>query len=429
MAILIMVVATNVVAFSRRYLAGDRNRGLHLALVGLLSASVLVMAFALHLAIFAAAWAVSNLLLVRLMMHKLKWSAARNSGFLALKTFGLGFALLLAGFLLLANATGSMQIPLILESPGIHSSQAFVGLLLIALAAMTQSAVWPFHRWLLSSLNSPTPVSALMHAGLVNGGGFVLVRFAPAFVQFPVLLHFLFLMGLASALIGTFWKLLQGDIKRMLACSTMGQMGFMLMQCGMGLFASAVSHLCWHGLFKAFSFLNAGSAIRDTRCDLNSASVTIPNFLLAGLAGVSGSLTFVVTSGIEFSLNHTGCLMAGIAFMASSQMALGFLETKRSAKTILALPLIGLVSGGSYGLSVLGVDSILEPLQLNRPQPLDAFYLSGFLLLSLVWVSRNAPVSNHIKSLSLWKRVYVMALNGSQPHPSTMTASRNHYGI
>lgn len=429
MATLIVFVAANVLAFSRRYLAGDRQRRLHLVLVFLLAASVLAMAFADHLLALLVAWAVSNLLLVRLMMHKLEWAAARNSGLLALKTFGFGFSMLSAGFWLLADACGSLQIQTIIETSQPLSTQARIGLVLVAIAAMTQSAAWPFHRWLLSSLNSPTPVSALMHAGLVNGGGFLLVRFAPLYLEEPGILHLIFVVGLVTAVNGTFWKLIQTDVKRMLACSTMGQMGFMLMQCGMGLFAPAVSHLCWHGLFKAYSFLNAASVIREERVCPQQAGLSPSRFLLACIAGLFGGWAFTQVSGIAFSAENTDFLMAGVAFMASAQVGARFLEGPGRAGKSLILPLIGLISGGLYGISVLLIDLILEPLHVNRPQPLDGVYLTGFAILTLIWVAMNLNLAGRVQSTAIWKRLYVMALNASQPHPATVTSNRNSYGI
>ena len=185
MAGLILFVIVNVTAYSSRYLAGDRNRRRQQLLILLLGICMLCIAFADHLLGLLIAWIASNLLLVRLMIHKAEWMAARNSGLLALKTFGIGVTFLGAGFWLLAENAGTASIRGMISTADAVTtgttttdtvtSMKFWGLLLVALAAMTQSAVWPLHRWLISSLNSPTPVSALMHAGLINGGGFLIV--------------------------------------------------------------------------------------------------------------------------------------------------------------------------------------------------------------------------------------------------------------
>lgn len=429
MAALIVFVIVNVLAFSRRYLAGDRYQAQHLWGVAFLGGSVLILAFADHLFLFFTAWGISNLLLVRLMIHKPEWTAARKSGLLALKTFGLGLASLGAGFWLLASGAGSSSIRAILasaEATPLSDTTKF-GLWLIAIAALTQSAAWPFQRWLVSSLNSPTPVSALMHAGLVNGGGFLLARFAPLYLREPLLLQVLFTIGLFTAILGTTWKLLQPDVKRMLACSTMGQMGFMIMQCGMGLFAPAISHLCWHGLFKAYLFLNTGSVVREERYRAGQVPLTLPTAIIAGLAGIIGAFAFGWISGLGVSLRDTRFIMTALAFMATAQLAAGLLQTSLAPWKLVAAPVLSLVAASLYGLSIRTIDSLLVPLNLMQPQPLNAVYGLGIALLALFWLAVNFQGLSRVSSSQWWKRIYVAALNGSQPHPDTVTASRTSY--
>ena len=428
MAGLIVFVVANVCAFSKRYMAGDRNYGQHIAGMLLLGVSVLVMVFADHLLVLLAGWVASNLLLVRLMIHKKEWAAARNAGMLALKTFTAGIAMLTAGFWLLADVTGSTSIhTMLLTAHGIPSSQLTLPLLLIGLAALTQSAAWPFHKWLTSSLNSPTPVSALMHAGLVNGGGFLLVRFAPLYLAQPMLLHAIFVAGLLAAVLGTLWKLLQTDIKRMLACSTMGQMGFMVMQCGMGLFPLAVSHLVWHGLFKAYLFLASGSAVLEKRRKDPFGSITLVSFALACIFGLAGAYTFSLAAGNGFTLSDTSGIMLGLAFMASTQIGCNRLEGQLSLAKMLAAFTISIGSGAVYGASVHMMEIMLAPLGLMKPQPLDLTYASGFAMIFLVWLAMNLNITTRMRQSALGKRLYMAALNGSQPHPATITATRNAY--
>jgi NAD(P)H-quinone oxidoreductase subunit 5 len=386
MASLIVFVIANVTAYSSRYLAGDRNRRSHHLFVLLLGACVLCMVFADHLLVLLLAWTASNLLLVKLMIHKSQWIAARKAGLLALKSFGIGFAALSAGFWILAENAGTASLSRIVGATAEQTTMGFAGLLLVAVAAMTQSAVWPFHRWLISSLNSPTPVSALMHAGLVNGGGFLLVRFAPLYATQTVLMHGLFLVGLITAVVGTSWKLLQTDVKRMLACSTMGQMGFMLMQCGLGLFAPAVSHLCWHGLFKAYLFLSAGSVVREKRTAA-TARLSPLRIVIASLAGGSGAVGFALTSGTKLSFADTGCMMIAIAFMAAMQLAIGLLGKPLTVLRAVGAFLAPLSAGGLYGLSIRLIEWSLASLPYTQPQPMDSIYLAGFVLIIVMWIA------------------------------------------
>lgn len=427
MAGLILFVIVNVTAYSSRYLAGDRNRFRHRLCVLLLGISVTMMAFADHLLLLLATWTASNLLLVRLMIHKGQWAAARNSGLLALKTFGLGFAFLGSGFWLVADGMGTALISKMVSSPASPTPAISAGLALVALAAMTQCATWPFHRWLISSLNSPTPVSALMHAGLVNGGGFLLVRMAPLYAKQPTLLHALFVVGLVTAVVGTFWKLMQTDVKRMLACSTMGQMGFMLMQCGMGLFAPAMSHLCWHGLFKAYLFLSTGSVVKEKRSILLGGTPTFANLLLAMLIGVGGAAVFAQISGTDLNIKDTSCLMIAMAFMVAAQLAIGLLDKHLSFSRAAASIVAGVGAGGLYGLSIRLFDTVLGTQHLSQPQPIDGLYAIGLAIIGLLWIAMVLNLPGRIQTTRAWKRLYIVSLNASQPHPATITSTRTAY--
>ncbi|HMS45290.1 MAG TPA: proton-conducting transporter membrane subunit [Alphaproteobacteria bacterium] len=261
---LIIFVGLSVAVFSWRYMKGDRACGNFYLRLSLIIISTLIMVSADNIILFLASWSLSNILLVLLMIHKSSWEAARKSGFLAFKNFTYGFMALAAAFAVIYLETGETSIEAVATYP-LQLTPTIIAAILILAAAMTQSALWPFHRWLISSLNSPTPVSAMMHAGLINGGGFLLVRFKELYLHFPESLNIIFITGLITAFLGTLWKLLQSDVKRMLACSTMSQMGFMIMQCGLGLFSAAIAHLVWHGMFKSYFFLASGAAAQEKR--------------------------------------------------------------------------------------------------------------------------------------------------------------------
>ena len=178
---LISFVGICIASFSLRYLKGDsQQKQFFIHLTALLSL-VLIMVCADNLILFICLWFLSNFFLTRLMLHKHEWPAAKASARLALRNFIVGSFFIGIGFATLYSATKSLSIQKIMHTD-IHYTFLFVSTLFIFLGSMTQSALWPFHKWLTSSLNSPTPVSALMHAGLINGGGFLLIRFAPLYL-------------------------------------------------------------------------------------------------------------------------------------------------------------------------------------------------------------------------------------------------------
>ena len=132
---------------------------------------------------------------------------------------------------------------------------------------MSKSAQFPLHIWLPRYLYAPTPVTALLHAGIINAGGFLINRLAPLFGLSSTTLHVAFVIGTLTAVLGATMMLVQNDIKNTLGFSTIGQMGYMIMECGLGAFSLAVFHLIAHGLFKATVFLNCGNVIHKARLE------------------------------------------------------------------------------------------------------------------------------------------------------------------
>lgn len=430
MATLILFVSAVVHQFSLRYMAGDRNYRSYFLSLSLITISTLLMVAADNVVVLIMLWWFSNMILVLLMMHKFQWAAARNSGILAIRTFIFGLICLSAGSGLLAYESGTMSLRLITEnSENLSSSVRMIALTLLILAAFSQSGAWPFHSWLISSLNSPTPVSALMHAGLVNGGGLLLTRFASIFLHESTILNLLFVFSFITLVLGGIWKLLQTDIKRMLACSTMTQMGFMMMQCGLGLFAAALAHLCWHGLFKAFLFLKSGSTIVEHRRTNEERVSTIPIFFLSSLCGLIGSIGFIFASGLSFNFVDTKTVLIFFSWMASTQLAHTVLEKRRSFLLVLTSSILCLVSGIIYGLTVHLIEVAVARLQITQPQPLNSIHLIALTFIFCIWMALNLkPFAKYTGSV-LWRRFYVWLLNGSQPDPTTITSSRNGYNF
>ena len=161
-------------------------------------------------------------------------------------------------------ATGHWQLSQVMiqdRLSGIESWERTCIQLLLIFSVVIPAGQWPFQRWLLDSAVAPTPVSAVMHAGIVNAGGIILTLFAPLFNQGNVAQITLLILASISVLMGTGIMFVQVDYKRQLVGSTIAQMGFMLVQCALGAYLAAIIHAVLHGLFKSTLFLKAGSAI------------------------------------------------------------------------------------------------------------------------------------------------------------------------
>lgn len=428
MATLILFISAIVHHFSLRHMAGDRNYQSYFLFLSLITISTLLMVASDNLLLFLSFWSFSNLILIVLMIHKFQWEAAKNSGIVAIKTFILGFVFLSTSIGLLAYDSLALSVHFIVQnSDSLSPSIKIVALFFIILAALTQSGGLPFHSWLISSLNSPTPVSAFMHTGLITGGALLLTRFAPIFLNESLLLDILFIFSVITVILGGIWKLFQSDIKRMLAFSTITQMGFVTMQCGLGLFPAALAHICWHALFKAFLFLRSGSTIIEHRQTNEERISTVPTFFLSSLCGVIGAIGFIFGSNISYTLVNTTAILIFFSWMASTQIAHTLLQKKQSIFFVVTASLVCLGTGIIYGSAVNFIEVAVAPLYILQPQELHSIHIISVITIFCIWIALNVkPFTNYEESL-WWRRFYVRMLNASQPDPQTITCSKNGY--
>lgn len=273
MALLVAAISLVVHVYSVRYMVEERGYVRFFVLLDMMTAAILLLVAAGDLITLLISWHLVGVLLYFLLGHDLKRPAAQRYAFWTFFTYRLGDLPLMMAAVLLYQAFGTLALPEIFERlAAVPSTPTVLGLplaptvgMLVALAAFARSAQFPLHTWLAYSMEGPTPVSALMHAGIVNAGGFILNRFAPVFVHAGGVLHLVFALGLITAVMGSVLMLTQNDIKKSLGYSTMGQMGFMFVECGVGAFSLAIYHLIAHGLFKGTLFLGAGSVIGNAR--------------------------------------------------------------------------------------------------------------------------------------------------------------------
>ena len=273
MATAVAGISLVVHVYSRRYMAEEPGYARFFMLLDLMAAAILLMVAAGDLITLLVAWHLIGVTLYFLLGHDLQRPAAQRYAFWTFITYRFGDLPLILAAVLLYQAYDTVSLPVLFEriaaAPDAHTAMGLPLLttvaLLIALAAFARSAQFPLHTWLPYTMEGPTPVSALMHAGIVNAGGFIINRFAPVFVHAGEVLHVVFAVGLVTAILGSVLMLTQNDIKKALGYSTMGQMGFMFVECGVGAFSLAIYHLIAHGLFKGTLFLGAGTVIGNAR--------------------------------------------------------------------------------------------------------------------------------------------------------------------
>lgn len=424
MIALITFLGISIAFFSNRYLRYDTHKGKFLTQLAALVLSTCVMATADHILLFWAAITLSNFLLVKLMVHSGQWQAANVSGKLALRNFGLVSIFLSLAFCGLYNSTGSAVISEINKAPESNTIIS-ISLLLLIFGALAQSALYPFHKWILSSLNSPTPVSAIMHAGIINGGGIIVTRFAPLLMDSQLLLGCLFLIGLFTAIFGTLLKLIQSDIKRMLASSTMAQMGFMFVQCGLGLFSNAIAHLCLHGMFKAYLFLGHANLLKVNEMP-SQENMSLKSFIFAILFGLIGSMFFAYGTHAHWMSNSTTLVQNLVSFLLCAQVSLTIMGNTNT-RTVVSALIISSIYGYFYGNITHLFEWLLSDMSIYVPQPLNTLHIIGMSVLVAGWVFVGVLKRIPARLTGYYQRLYVILLNNSQPHPESITAIRSHY--
>jgi NADH-quinone oxidoreductase subunit L len=275
MMTLITGVSVIIYNYSIGYMYQDRHARRYLAMICLTDFVLICMVSSSNLMMLFLFWQVLSYLLY-VLAHNHAHAGTLAGAFKTFTLLRVADTAFLAGIALAYQLYGTLEfqelfaraaeMPVTLSFwPGFEISGATAVTLLFFIGAMGKSAQFPIHLWLPGSLFAPTPVHALLHAGIINAGGFLINRLAPLFGLSSTTLHVAFLIGTLTAVLGASMMLAQNDIKKTLGFSTIGQMGYMIMECGLGAFSLAVFHLIAHGLFKATVFLNCGNVIHKAR--------------------------------------------------------------------------------------------------------------------------------------------------------------------
>ncbi len=278
MLLLVTIVSSLVHIYTIGYMHGDAGYARFFSYLALFTFSMLMLVLAdnlLQLFVFWEAVGLCSYLLIGHWYERASACAAATKAFLVNRIGDFGFML---GLLLVWYSFGSLnylevfpaayQVPdltmnLLGPFGGTWDVSVFTVICLLLFAgAIGKSAQVPLHVWLPDAMEGPTPISALIHAAtMVTAGVFMVARLAPLYNLSPVAMDVVALVGGATMVLGATIALTQTDIKRIVAYSTVSQLGYMVMACGLGAYASGMYHLLTHGAFKALLFLGCGSVI------------------------------------------------------------------------------------------------------------------------------------------------------------------------
>lgn len=314
MLLLVSFVGWIVIRFAATYMDGEAQQGAFTAWLCATLAVVMLLVIAGNLLQLAGAWIATSMFLHKLLLHYPERVAAQRAARKKWVTARVGDAALMIAVLALFVHYGTGDIAEILAAAriGDGSPEAVWIAAALAIAAILKSAQFPMHGWLTEVMETPTPVSALLHAGVINAGGFLLIRFADVMLLSPAVLALLVMVGGFTALFGGLVMLTQSAVKTSLAWSTVAQMGFMILQCGLALFPLALLHIVAHSLYKAHAFLASGMAVEGVATIRRPGPVAIPNGLAVGRAFL---IALVIYAAVGF--------LFGVADKSPQAVALG----------------------------------------------------------------------------------------------------------
>jgi NAD(P)H-quinone oxidoreductase subunit 5 len=404
-------------SFATNYLEGFKYHSKFMWLCIAFTLSVMLLVMSNHILLLTASWFLMGFLMSQLIGADKDWGEAREATKYTQRYFLAGTFFLGTGLLILAFQLDTFLITgIISQINTVPFYMLVTAALCIITAALIQSAIYPFHRWLLSAMTSPTPASALMHAGFVNGSGIILAIFA-ALLFTSKTQDILLIIGGLTAIIAQFTKLIQVNVKQKLACSTIAQMGFMIMQCGLGFYNAAVVHLILHGFYKAYLFLSSGEEIKHT-APQNAEQTNIKPLQVAAVLifGTTAAFFFSFITGKGTHLD-SGIFLTLIVAITVGQVTYTIVKEKSLSlvQKVVFPPVLFFLGIGAYGLMYNAVTAIMVDMpNTAQATPLSAIqigfgivFLLGFF--TMKWGNyRKIP----------W--LYVKLMNVSQPYKKTV---------
>jgi len=422
-SLLVSFVGAIVITYSKNYLDGDPGQGHFIKWLCLTLAAVLTLTISGNFLQFTLAWVASSLCLHQLLVFYQDRRAARLAARKKFIASRLGDLCLISTMALVYYVFGSLDFDVVftkanaLGDAATLPPQIHVIAMLLVVGAMLKSAQFPFHGWLTEVMETPTPVSALLHAGIINAGGFLILRLSDMVSLSVPALEMLAMVGGFTALFASVVMLTQTSVKVSLAWSTIAQMGFMMLQCGLGAFSAAALHIVAHSLYKAHAFLSAGSVVDISRASwvARPHGKPHPARLVVGLAGAVG-LTWAVSLAFGASLTRAPGVFAlgAIMVMGVTHLVANAIDERPSPFVILRG--VGLAVGVAVayfalqlGAEVLMSGSLPEKQALRGPLDLAIVGLV-IVLFGAVTVLQNAMP--YKMADPRWQAFYVHLFNG-----------------
>lgn len=420
MLLLVSMVGMIVIRYSATYLQGDPHETRFHRWLGLTLGSLLVLIVAGNLWEFLVFWVVTSVFVTKL----LQFYRERPVAVRAARKYSLFQRIadvsLLAAIILLVHTLHTAQFSQLATALRITHGSWWLWLAsgLLVLSAVLKSAQFPFHGWLIQVMEAPTPVSALLHAGIIYMGAFLLLRMVPLLSHALWSGEVLIIIGLVSITTASLMMMTRTNIKGSLAYSTSGQMGFMLLEYGMGLYGLVILHIMAHAVYKAHAFLSSGSVVEQFRTPvfpIPPEKPTLAKILLSLVIAVPIVIATAWAVNLPFMRQAPVIVMGIILTVASAHLLLQALNRQP-----LRLPgLLGLMVALSVGVSLayFGLDVLMTrmtgslwPIKPATGGIVDdgLLALTGVVVVGLLFLQQMLP---RLKHHPWWQALYVHLYN------------------
>ncbi|MDX5408336.1 MAG: NADH-quinone oxidoreductase subunit L [Chromatiaceae bacterium] len=352
---LIALLAVVIWRYSATALAGEADKNRFMRSLAATLAAVVFTLLSNHLVLFWLGWVAISLALQQLLLFYPERPRAQLAAHKKALSARLSEALLALAFALLYLQFDTAIISEITHMASIHHAGNWLlhaAAVLLVLVALLKCAQLPLHGWLIQVVEAPTPVSALLHAGIINLGGILLLLFAPVLAYSSLASSLLLAAALCSTLLAALIMTTRISIKVRLAWSTVAQMGLMLVEIALGLYTLALLHLLAHSCYKAYAFLHSGNAVNHYLAAqlAGKTNPTARHWLLALL--LSSGLVYLVQLVLPLtSLSSAVLLVLAISVLLVPSLCRA--DSRRPARLLLAL---------AYALGLLALYFSLKTL-------------------------------------------------------------------
>ncbi len=411
LVVYIAILGLVIRKYATKYMWDEAGYKRFFILLNFIFSAIYLLVMSNNLIVLTLGWQLMSISLYLLVSFNVSSNSAVKNGGWTMITHKVADILFIIAIVLTYKTFGSFDLTelsikwlAMYENNSANNPMIYIIGLLFLFAAMMKSSIMPFHHWLPYTSEAPTPVSALMHAGVVNVGAILLNKLAFLITLSPMVLNIAFVMGLITAIFASILMLVVADIKRSLGYSTVGQMGYMIMEIGLGAFSLAIYHLMLHGIFKASLFLGSGSVIHHARQEpnvprkltyelfwkekTNKASkkqmlryITI--FTIVPILIYIGAKLII---GEDFFQLHAAIIILAFAALTGTQLFLSFLKSTQKSSPRILFYLISAFAFVilSYEILGLALEHYLYPTEASFFYEAATKHVTGTMILSIL---------------------------------------------